>query len=390
MRFASLVLLLLLPQDAKLDWTDEEVGDGVVWRKATPTGQVIHVLEIDGAKKGVRTSLVRGLGVKKVSEIAGGTDAIAAISGGPFDSSGNPQGFLRADGKKMKAATSGQGCIGFTKEGKVAFKRLAEDADWGEVEHAVGGGAVLLEGGKEAGDLDDDGRRARSAAGITARDRVVFAVIEGGTKQTAGFTLPELARFMKSLSCMTAIALDAGEHPTLWVRGKPGDGVVGGTGKPVANAIVVHAKDVIVFDDAGPQFQCNPKNVWMRDGRSTPGAGGRATMTKPADSKAHLNDFMFVKEALGAEAMWKLEVEFGGDYDVFVRWPEGAYTTNAVFQLTAGIDQTEFKADQSKDGGKWIKIGKATLGKGGPAQRVVLTGTDMKPLAADAVKVVQR
>ncbi len=128
----------------------------------------------------------------------------------------------------------------------------------------------------------------------------------------------------------------------------------------------------------------------MRDGRSTPGVEGKATMTKAPDSLAVGNDFMFAKEALGAEAMWKLEVEFKGEYDIYARWPEGAYTPHALFQIVAGVEQKEVKVDQSKDGGKWVKLGTVTLMKGGPAQRVVLTGEDTKPLAADAVKIVQR
>ena len=376
MRFASVALLLLAAQDPKLEWRDEDVGDGVAWRRAAFGKQTIHLLEIDLGKKGVKAGFVRGLGQKKLGEIAGGTDAIAAIAG--VDG-----GFLRSDGKKMSAGAGGA-CIGWTKEGKVAFTKVEADGDWPDVEHAVGGGVMLIEKGQVAAGLDGDAKDARAAAGITARDRLYYVVADGG------MTLSALARVMKELSCMTAISLGSGASASMWVRGKPGEGIVGGSEAAVANALVVFAKDVIVFDDRDAQFSCQPKAKWMRDGRSTTGTTGKSTVTKGADSRAVGNDFMFADASLGAEAMWKLEVEFKGEYDVYARWPEGAYTPHAVFQIVAGVEQKEIKIDQSKNGGTWVKLGTVTLMKGGPAQRVVLTGEDDKPLAADAVKIVQR
>ena len=102
-------------------------------------------------------------------------------------------------------------------------------------ETAIGGGPVLLKGGKventwEAemfyGDGADDkmpeARHPRTAIGATADGLLVLFVCEGRgmTDGVAGMTFAEEAAVMKSLGCVEALNLDGGGSSCLLVEGK--------------------------------------------------------------------------------------------------------------------------------------------------------------------------
>ena len=47
-----------------------------------------------------------------------------------------------------------------------------------------------------------------------------------GTNEAAGMTMDELADLMKLLRCRDAVNLDGGGSTTMWIRGKPFNGIV--------------------------------------------------------------------------------------------------------------------------------------------------------------------
>ena len=63
-------------------------------------------------------------------------------------------------------------------------------------------------------------RHPRTAIGIMTDGSWVLLVIDGRQKDSTGFTLPELAEFMKMLGCQHALNLDGGGSSTLAVNGK--------------------------------------------------------------------------------------------------------------------------------------------------------------------------
>jgi hypothetical protein len=109
----------------------------------------------------------------------------------------------------------------------------------------VSGSALILQNGVIQYDpgcnADLCRRNPRTAAGITAKGRVILLVVDGRTSASVGFTLYQLAREMKALGAVDAVNLDGGGSATMWVRGL---GVVNhptdSTGeRPVSNAIVI-------------------------------------------------------------------------------------------------------------------------------------------------------
>ncbi len=124
-------------------------------------------------------------------------------------------------------------------------------------ETAIGGGPVLLKGGKvvntwEAEMLYGDGaddkmpeaRHPRTAIGVTADGLMILFVCEGRgmTEGVAGMTFAEEAAVLKSLGCTEALNLDGGGSSCLLVEGKETIKVSDGSQRAVASVVVLKKK----------------------------------------------------------------------------------------------------------------------------------------------------
>ena len=69
-------------------------------------------------------------------------------------------------------------------------------------------------------------RHPRTAIGKTGKRKVMIITVDGRTDQSAGLTLHELSRLMDDLNCTDAVNLDGGGSTTMWISGKPFEGVV--------------------------------------------------------------------------------------------------------------------------------------------------------------------
>jgi len=99
---------------------------------------------------------------------------------------------------------------------------------WGNVVDAVGGGPVIVRGGKPVfRSLEDfttsqlNTRSARTAVGQTADGRIILAAVDGSQPgYSAGMSNFELALMMMRLGAVTASALDTGPSTTMAFDGK--------------------------------------------------------------------------------------------------------------------------------------------------------------------------
>jgi exopolysaccharide biosynthesis protein len=66
----------------------------------------------------------------------------------------------------------------------------------------------------------------RSCIGIINRNKIILLTLDGRSDQAAGMTLMKLADLMLSLKCRDGVNLDGGGSTTMWIRGKPWNGVV--------------------------------------------------------------------------------------------------------------------------------------------------------------------
>ena len=381
---ATRFLLLLLAQGSSDGWREEEVGEGVVWKfkhfdDLYGAKQSVGVLDADPATAKVAFAAAEK-GLEKTGAIAERTKAVAAVNGGYFTKEGRPQGILKIEGKTIGTATAGRGAVGIDEKGSFHFQRLRAGDDWPDVRHAMGGVPLLVEGGKvpdferleKAAHLV--ARHPRTAIGTTARGHALLVVVDGRTPEAAGMSCAELAGFLIGLGCSWALNLDGGGSSTLWIRGKPEEGIVSfpcdnrkydhAGERAVANAILVLAKDVTVVDDP----EATLSGEWKRT----------------TEAKGFFGEGYAVAASAGATARWTPRLKSEGEYEIFARWPADPAAGRARFRVKTGEDLREVEVDQSKDAGTWVSLGRTRISKGG-SHEVELAGR-----VADALRWVQR
>jgi len=116
------------------------------------------------------------------------------------------------------------------------------------VEHALGGGPTLLQGGKvrvlaRQQHFRSDvarGRSPRTAIGITRDARYMLVTVDGRRPgYSVGATLGELATVMRELGAVEALNLDGGGSTTMWLRGRTLGRPSDGHERPVSTALLV-------------------------------------------------------------------------------------------------------------------------------------------------------
>jgi len=120
--------------------------------------------------------------------------------------------------------------------------------DWDNMNYIVGGTPVLIREGRIVEDFEAEkvregfikDRHPRTAVGLRADGTWVLAVVDGRQPAlSVGMTLSELAEFMKSLGCISALNLDGGGSSTMVVRGKVLNSPSDAAGeRPVSDAII--------------------------------------------------------------------------------------------------------------------------------------------------------
>lgn len=148
-----------------------------------------------------------------------------------------PSGGFILSGCGLRAETLAK----ITQGSKVRLD-LQTNPDWPDLLHAIGGGPILVSGGKvcvngAAERFRNDitiGSRPRSAVGLAANGDVILIAI-----QNPGVTLKELAAILVKLGACNAMNLDGGGSTAMVVNGKllnaPGDGCE----RAVSNALLV-------------------------------------------------------------------------------------------------------------------------------------------------------
>ena len=214
----------------------------------TVSGTVIHVAEVkaDSADY-LRTAFAQGSYGKNVtattSDIASGVNAILAINGDYYGA--QEKGYVIRNGKLYRStAVSGRedlviykdGSFGIINESEVTAEQLLAK---GAVQ-TLSFGPALVEDGKVSVDSDDEVGRAmasnpRTAIGIKSDGTYILMVSDGRTDESEGFSLLQLAEFMKYLGAETAYNLDGGGSSTMVFNGSvvntpTGGGIGNGSG----------------------------------------------------------------------------------------------------------------------------------------------------------------
>lgn len=119
---------------------------------------------------------------------------------------------------------------------------------WPDLRHALGGGPLLVAGGKPVLDARAEGfrsdvasgRRPRTAVAVLGDGRLVLVVAEGRPAgRGPGLSLWELTQLMLKLGATSAMNLDGGSSTTLVVNGRVVNRCSAGTPRMVNNALMV-------------------------------------------------------------------------------------------------------------------------------------------------------
>ena len=238
-------------------------GEGALFCSA----QHLFVIEIP-ARSHRRLAFVSDTTLTEVSALAERCGAYAAVNGSFFDmDAGNPVCYLRIDGRQVGENTPAktdsvnrkyyQHATLALHDGRPRLavpdsNRLWEDGL--QDSNIMTAGPMLLRRGNLVPQRDDrtfvTNRHNRTALGLKPDGTTLLVVADGRFKhQAEGLSIPELELVMRWLGCTEAINLDGGGSSTMYVQGKPHDGVVNYPSdnhqhdhegqRPVSNAILV-------------------------------------------------------------------------------------------------------------------------------------------------------
>jgi len=248
-----IIVLLFIPQDnnaqitgfKKIRWTREKIAPGLFWKSShtilnDSVPQNINILTVNLHKREISLSYNPGKNIP-VSKQAASANALTAINGGFFNiKNGGSVTYIKTGGritdtdtaKKWSRNANLNGSV-LIKSGKEIFIDKAMNNSWydshTEYSDILVTGPLLVKN-KTISDLPETAlvknRHPRSAVGTRNRRKVILITLDGRTSEAAGMTLTELSFLMILLHCRDAVNLDGGGSTTMWIRGKPFNGVV--------------------------------------------------------------------------------------------------------------------------------------------------------------------
>jgi exopolysaccharide biosynthesis protein len=248
----------------EIKWETEKIAPGLTW-KSTHTSlydsvpQNINVLIINTNRRNISLSYDpdKNIRVSRQAEKAG---AIAAVNAGFFNiKEGGSVTYIKTGGvivdtdtaKKWTRNANMTGSVLINKNGHVTLT-TAKTNSWYDshpeyAEVLVTGPLLLSE--KTKMQLPSTplvlNKHPRTAIGKKGDHKIVLITMDGRTDQAKGMTLAELTDLMISLHCKDAVNLDGGGSTTMWINGKPFNGVVN---KPCDNKKFDHEGERAVSD----------------------------------------------------------------------------------------------------------------------------------------------
>ena len=137
-----------------------------------------------------------------------------------------------------------------TRVGDPTMLREETGAMWDRAVQIVGAGPRLVENGRvhvTAGEEEFPGdirygRAPRSAVGVTAGGKIVFAVVDGRQEHSHGLTLTEFAELLVKFGVQNAINLDGGGSSALYVKNEVVNAPSDGTERAVGSALILQKR----------------------------------------------------------------------------------------------------------------------------------------------------
>jgi exopolysaccharide biosynthesis protein len=229
----------------KVKWVSEKIAPGLTWKSAhtvlnDSVPQNLNILIVNTRRRSIALYYESGKNsvLSKQSVKAG---ALASVNAGFFNiRDGGSVSYIRSGGMITDSDTSGiwsrnsnmTASFLVDKDGNV-FIEGAHTNSWYDshnefVEVLVTGPLLLY--GKKRMQLPLTplvvNKHPRTVVGKKGNHKIILVTIDGRTDQAAGMTLNEATELMQLLRCKEAVNFDGGGSTTMWISGKPFNGVV--------------------------------------------------------------------------------------------------------------------------------------------------------------------
>jgi exopolysaccharide biosynthesis protein len=229
----------------KIKWDREKLAPGLVWKSShTFLGdsipQNINILIVNLHKRRV-SILYNPKENIPTSTQAQTAKAIAAVNAGFFSiKDGGSMTYIRLNSKITDTDTANKwpksinmtGALLFDANGNLLISRAMSNSWFDshpEFPDVLVTGPLLLKDKKRATLPQTSiviAKNPRTSIGIINKYKVVLVTLDGRTPEAYGMTLLKMTDLMVSLRCRDAVNLDGGGSTTMWINGKPFNGVV--------------------------------------------------------------------------------------------------------------------------------------------------------------------
>ena len=221
-------------------WKTTAIAKGIVWKhghfeQLFGSQQDVNLVEIDLKKyrKKIRIA-ADSVRLDSTSRIAAAHHAVVAINGGFFDmKNGGSVDFVKVDGQVInhtrKQSDRANAVLLISRKTTEIQPATATNYERSKVPNVLLSGPLLIQDGSAAilaSNPFNDNRHPRSAIAITSDRKLIFVVIDGRNKLSAGMSLTELTKALSWLGADDAMNLDGGGSSTLYIKGATNTGVV--------------------------------------------------------------------------------------------------------------------------------------------------------------------
>lgn len=257
-------------QFKRQEWRKEKIAPGLIHKhlctkKLFNSNQNIHLLMIHNRKRRIKIAASEEKLIK-TSEMASANGALAAVNGGFFNMlAGGAVNYLKAQGKTMKYHLAKNNnnenqlknaAFLISKKGQVSIEKAREDSVYAantQLSEVLVCGPLLILAQKQQTLIKNpfnDNRHPRTCAGLKNKRKLILLTVDGRTPEALGMSLEELTNLLLHLKVKFALNLDGGGSTTMWIKGKPDNGVVNMPcdnkkfdhlgERPCANAILIY------------------------------------------------------------------------------------------------------------------------------------------------------
>jgi exopolysaccharide biosynthesis protein len=253
-----------LPGFKQIKWKSEKIAPGLRWKSAhsvlkDTVPQNINLLIINTRKRQIALAYNEKENII-VSRQATEKLALAAVNGGFFNiKEGGSVTYIKTNGLTGHSRSAKPGVLNSNMNGSVVIDRAgmvtiesAKSNDYydshADLRDVLVTGPLLVNKKKKLNLPSTslvENIHPRTTIGKRGNHLVMLVTVDGRTQQARGMTLSELSDLMVSLHCKGAVNLDGGGSTTMWISGKPFNGVVN---MPCDNKIFDHFGERAVSD----------------------------------------------------------------------------------------------------------------------------------------------